>query len=235
MNFGERHDAHSTERWQLSAGGTRYQPQHPLHLHVPGFWDEVRIGRRKYSKLLCASFVLDNSGGAAIPGREQMAGKNPRPTGLIELDPYLSYWYWYPNRIEARYYLVRREGIGYKQQAGVRVFLDEKRYIAEDGSLHCELSFDLLKEHPTRLQVVAWGVEAKLRSPDGLAPTSRGGAAVGEAVVPKLSITPFFGMLEKGKLSHRRTGGRYSLRALHWKVDLSAEHPVVLHVTSSPV
>src|SRR5688572_11972943 len=106
-----------TDKWQLGAGGTLYAPQHPTHLHVPGFWDEVRIGDEVHSKLLCISFVLEKEG------------------RLIELDPYLSFWYWYPDRIEARYYLVVREGIGYKQQAGVRVFMNETRRVLPDGSL----------------------------------------------------------------------------------------------------
>jgi hypothetical protein len=216
VNSGERHDAHSTEKWELAAGRTRYEPEHPLHLHVPGFWDEVRFARRKYRKLLCVSFVLQQEG------------------QLIELDPYLSYWYWYPDRIEARYYLVRREGIGYKQQVGVRVFLEEKRYIAADGSLHCELGFDLLKEHPGDLHVVAWGVETTLKSPDGLRPTSKGRATMDGQVVPKLSHTPFMGMLANGKLRNSKAAGVHALSALYWNVDLSTAQPVHLHVAAAP-
>ena len=205
-----------TNKWQLAAGGTVYAPQHPQYLHVPGFWDEVLVGEQAFSKLLCVSFVLEREG------------------ELIELDPHLSYWYWYPDRIEARYYLVTREGIGYKQQAGVRVFLEEKRYIAADGSLHCEFRFDLLKQHPSQLEVVAWGVDAQLESSEGQQPVSVGQAPVQEPVVPKLAHTPFLEMLRSGSLSSNTESGKYTLNAVHWNVTLAVDNPVTLHVKCNP-
>jgi len=205
-----------TDKWELGNGGTLYAPEHPLHLHVPGFWDEVRIGGHTFAKLLCVSFVLEQDG------------------ALIELDPYLSYWYWYPDHIEARYYLVRREGIGYKQQAGVRVFMDERRYIADDGSLHCEISFDLLKQHPTHLHVVAWGVDSELSSPDGLPPASAERESISSAPLPKLALTPHLESLQSGALSLPADSAPHNLAALHWYVALDADNPVVLHVQAGP-
>jgi hypothetical protein len=234
-----------TDRWQLAAGGTVYAPRHPLHLDVPGFWDEVESRGRTHTKLLCVSFVLDPSGGtgALACGSSSEGGSvasgatggGARATNrLVELDPYLSYWYWYPDRIEARYYLVIREGIGYKQQAGVRVFLDEKRRILPDGSLQCELSFDLLKQHPAHLDLVAWGLGAQLDTAGGPAATSTGAAPAPEAVVPRLVETPFFEQIKNGRLTGAESQAGPALSALHWRVALDADAPVKLVVNCLP-
>ncbi len=205
-----------TDKWQLGSGGTLYAPQHPQYLDVPGFWDEVLIGGKAFSKLLCVSFVLEREG------------------LLIELDPYLSYWYWYPNRIEARYYLVVREGIGYKQQAGVRVFMDEVRRVLPDGTLHVGISFDLLKEHPSHLHVVAWGVNSQLTTGAGEPPLSHTTVPAIEPVVPKLAHTQLFNMLQTGVLSGEVRSSINSISALHWRPALNSDAPQALQVKCMP-
>jgi hypothetical protein len=228
-----------TDRWDLAAGGTVYAPEHPLHLAVPGFWDAVEMGGREYRQLLGVSFVLGQPVGTQLAASaEEQAHKTDAascvPTVLTELFPYLSYWHWYPDRIEARYYLVERHGIGFKQQAGVRVFLEEKRWIDGEGSLHCALNFDLLKQHPAQLQVVAWGVEAQLTVPDGPAPNSVGRTAVNGPVVPKLAYTPLLAMLRGGALHDKSGPGEHTLHAVHWVVTLAEAAPVTLHVAARP-
>src|SRR5690348_3742796 len=82
-----------TDKWYLGNGGMLiYAPPFPQALGTPGFWDECHYGDLALPRLLGLSFV------ARLDGQ------------LHELDPYLSYWHWYPDRIEARHYLVIREG-----------------------------------------------------------------------------------------------------------------------------
>jgi hypothetical protein len=110
--------------------------------------------------------TADGSVTAPDAGRRTPDCPDPEPHGaagaagsraLLPLDPYFSYWHWQPDEIRARYYLVEREGRGYKQQAGLRIFLDETRRLGPDGTLHCSLRFDPMADcPPTRLHVVAW-------------------------------------------------------------------------------
>jgi hypothetical protein len=134
-----------TDKWYLGNGGMLvYAPPFPQYLGTPGFWDECHYGDLALPRLLCLSFAVTLEG------------------GLYELDPYLSYWHWYPDRIEARHYLVIREGLGYKQQRGIRIFISETRRIGPDGTLSVQLSPDLLAECPVRsLHVVGWTARQK--------------------------------------------------------------------------
>jgi hypothetical protein len=144
-----------TDKWYLGNGGMLiYAPPFPQHLHVPGFWDECHFGDIAVPRLLCISVALEISG---TPGGQGAEGGAESTRALLPLDPYFSYWHWQPDCISARYYLVEREGPGYKQQAGVRIFMDETRSIGPDGTLHCGIRFDPMPDcPPTRLHVVAW-------------------------------------------------------------------------------
>ncbi|HES58074.1 MAG TPA: hypothetical protein ENO21_01445, partial [Firmicutes bacterium] len=112
---------------------------------------------------------------ADVPSADEDGGRDARPTGteathaspllqagaltLLDLEPHLSHWRWYPDRVTARHYLVLRDGVGYKQQRGVRIFVDETRRVGPDGTLHCDLAFDVLGGcEITALHVVAWTV-----------------------------------------------------------------------------
>jgi len=157
-----------TDKWYLGNGGMLvYAPPYPKHLGVPGFWDECHFGDMAVPRLLCVSFALETTPAEfqRVAGYEH---NDPRAVGswgkrsLVDLDPYLSYWHWYPDRIEVKHYLVLREGIGYKQQRGVRIFLNETRRIGPDGTLHCEFEFELLAGHPEgHLHAVAWTARQK--------------------------------------------------------------------------
>lgn len=138
-----------TDKWYLGNGGMLiYAPPFPKNLHTPGFWDECHWGDLALPRLLCLSFAVELD------------------DALYELDPHNSFWHWQPDRIEAKSYLVVREGIGFKQQHGVRIFLNERRSIGPDGTLHDHLSFELLAECPvTSLHVVAW--TARQRTAEG--------------------------------------------------------------------
>jgi hypothetical protein len=166
-----------TDKWYLGNGGMLiYAPPFPQHLHVPGFWDECHFGDLAVPRLLCVSVAMEISpteGRATGPARgvgpvDGPAG-SPTPSvvaaaesqhasrALLPLDPYFSYWHWQPDGITARYYLVEREGVGYKQQAGVRIFMEETRRIGPDGTLHCSVRFEPMPDcPPTKLHVVGW-------------------------------------------------------------------------------
>jgi hypothetical protein len=146
-----------TDKWYLGNGGMLvYAPPFPQHLHVPGFWDECHFGDLAVPNLLCVSVAMEVGADGVRPEPE---GQPPAaPTrALLPLDPYFSYWHWQPDEIRARYYLVEREGRGYKQQAGLRIFMEESRRLGPDGTLHCGLRFEPMADcPPTRLHVVAW-------------------------------------------------------------------------------
>lgn len=168
------------DKWYLGNGGLLiYAPPFPQYLRTPGFWDECHFGDLAVPRLLCLSFALElppgHAGLNALDGKERSkaepaggrkaAGKTAAPAGgtvLMELEAHLNTWQWYPDRIEARHYLVRRDGLGYKQQYGQRLFLNETRRIAPDGTLSCELSFEAMTDlPPATLHIVAWTARQK--------------------------------------------------------------------------
>ncbi len=144
------------DKWYLGNGGMLlYAPPFPTELDTPGFWDVCHYGDLAVPRLLAFSFAVEQHG------------------VLTEVKPYLHHWDWYPDRIEARYYLVLHEGLGYKQQRGVRIFVSEVRRVGPDSTLHCELSFDTLAGLPeTTLHVVAWTARQR-----GAAPPNTGKSA----------------------------------------------------------
>ena len=134
---------HRTDKWYLgNAGMLLYAPPFPRHLDVPGFWDECHYGDLVLKRLLCVSFVAEYRGGR-----------------FCELFPYINHWHWYPDRIEVRYYLAERDGVGYKQQRGVRIFANETRRLGPDGTVGCDFTFDTLAAvELLRLHAYAWTV-----------------------------------------------------------------------------
>ena len=148
-----------TDKWYLGNGGPLvYAPPAPQHLRTPGFWDECHFYDHALPRLLCVSFAAELPAG--WDGSADTTGV--APVCLVPLDPHLSFWHWQPDRIEARYYLVVREGLGYKQQRGIRVFVNETRQVGPDGTLHCDLEFETLAGlAPTRLHCVAWTVQSR--------------------------------------------------------------------------
>lgn len=144
------------DKWYLGNGGMLlYAPPFPSELDTPGFWDVCHYGDLAVPRLLAFGFAVEQHG------------------VLTEVKPYLHHWDWYPDRIEARYYLVLHEGLGYKQQRGVRIFVNEVRRVGPDSTLHCELSFDTLAGLPeTTLHVVAWTARQR-----GAAPPNTGQAS----------------------------------------------------------
>ncbi|MCC7478070.1 hypothetical protein IT575_06375 [bacterium] len=137
------------DKWYLGNGGMLlYAPPFPTELDTPGFWDACHYGDLAVPRLLAFGFAVEQQG------------------LLTEVKPYLHHWDWYPDRIEARYYLVLHEGLGYKQQRGVRIFVNEVRRLGPDSTLHCELSFDTLAGLPeTTLHVVAWTARQRSAAP----------------------------------------------------------------------
>lgn len=232
-----------TDRWRLGCGPLLYAPPQPRRLDAPGFLDACIWRGQPLEHPLRISFLHESAATADGGSRRQ----------LVELFPYLNYWHWRPDRITARYYLVQREGLGFKQQAGVRVFLNETRRVEPDGSLHCELDFDLLKGHPPALHVLAWSAQPATGATfDGRAlswrqsvpklratlsgsrkPTSAQvePGPLGE-VGPSLPATPLW-PLRRGRLDGEIEPGRRGrllYAALHWKALLDEARPWKLDV-----
>jgi len=173
---------HRQDKWYLGNGGMLiYAPPFPQWLATPGFWDECHYGDLAVPRLLCLSFALEVPTGGASPSRGEAALRPdrkgdapkrakhgfaptvdgptqwPAPTGLTELHPQLDDWHWYPDRIEARYSLVRCDGLGSKQQRSQGLTLNETRRILPDGTLSCELLVAPATKAPSgTLHVVAW-------------------------------------------------------------------------------
>jgi len=133
------------DKWYLGSGGMLiYAPPFPQHLRTPGFWDECHFGDLSVPRLLCVSVAVELDG------------------ALIELEPHMSHWRWFPDHVEARHYLVRRDGVGYKQQVGQRLWLNETRRVGLDGTLCCDVAVEPQQGTPRCIvHVVAWTVRQR--------------------------------------------------------------------------
>lgn len=169
-----------TDKWYLGNGGMLlYAPPFPQHLDTPGFWDECHFGDIAVPRLLCVSFAIQPGSPDAPSGRSTKqastaAASNAPARGVpatqpgnmyaapTELFPVLQDWRWWPDRIEARYSLMLRGGLGLAQQADLHLALCETRRIGPDGTLYCAIRLEPQPGFtPAALHVVAWTLRQK--------------------------------------------------------------------------
>jgi len=249
------------DKWYLGNGGMLiYAPPFPVHLDVPGFWDECHWGDISISRLLCLSFALESN------------------NSLVELKPVLTNWRWFPDRIEADYELSISKGIGNYVPSGL--CLREKRMVTPDSTLICEI--EIVRKRKTKtssndgvIHVIAWTARQKGRgdSPEkhdefrlddnSLRYTQhcarrahgRGEKPValyvamssephadsfevtpghGANLLPVLSYTPFWDSLKNGKLSGNINGdnvlGSVTWAGMHWTRKISGSNSFKLQI-----